>query len=97
MPELNRRQFVSQTGRLAVGLSLLPLRLPAARPPSYGEQWPDMLLSFLSKKLNALAARWDQERSKITTVQALEARNLFVREKFKEMIPGNGPLPEAGM
>src|SRR4051794_39661192 len=54
---------------------------------------PDMLLAHLSGKLNTLAARWDKERAKIQTGPDVEARNRFVREKFREMIHG---LPERG-
>jgi cephalosporin-C deacetylase-like acetyl esterase len=50
-----------------------------------------MLLSHLAKKANALAAEWDQVRSKIRTGADLEARNRFVREKMIEMLGG---LPE---
>jgi len=50
-----------------------------------------MLLSYLAKKTNALAAEWDQVRSKIRTGADLEARNRFVREKMIAMLGG---LPE---
>jgi cephalosporin-C deacetylase-like acetyl esterase len=50
-----------------------------------------MLLSYFSKKTNALAAEWDQVRSKIKTRADLEARNQFVREKMIAMLGG---LPE---
>jgi len=62
-----------------------------ARDISYSEQMPDMLLTHLSGKLNALAAKWDAERAKIRTAADLESRNRFVREKFRQMIHG---LPE---
>ncbi len=81
MPRLNRRQFV--TASLA-----LPL---LGREPSYSGQYPDMLLTHLSKDMNALAAKWDRERDKIHTAADMEARNRFVRAKFREMIHG---LPE---
>jgi len=50
-----------------------------------------MLLSFLSQKLNALSASWDRERAKIHTPHDIEARNRFVRTKFREML---GAFPE---
>jgi cephalosporin-C deacetylase-like acetyl esterase len=81
MLKSSRRQFLA--GSLA-----LPL---LGRGPSYSEQMPDMLLTYLAAKMNALAARWDEERAKIKTAAALEARNSFVREKFRQMIHG---LPE---
>ena len=81
----NRRQFLAGSVALAACPSL------PARDISYSEQMPDMLLTHLSGKLNALAAKWDAERAKIRTAADLEARNRFVREKFRQMIHG---LPE---
>jgi cephalosporin-C deacetylase-like acetyl esterase len=60
----------------------------AAGDRSYSQDFPDMLLSHLAGKLNTLAAHWDRERDAIRTQAALEARNRFVREKFREMIHG---------
>src|SRR5579872_5453130 len=81
MPGLNRRQFV--TASLAAPLF--------GRESSYSGQYPDMLLAYLSKEMNALAAKWDRERDKLRTAADIEARNRFVRGKFREMIHG---LPE---
>lgn len=50
-----------------------------------------MLLAYLSKQLNALAAKWDAERAKIATAADVEARNRFVRDAVRKMIHG---LPE---
>ena len=50
-----------------------------AREASYSEQMPDMLLTHLSGKLNALAAKWDLERANIRTSADLETRNRFVQ------------------
>src|SRR5262247_3526435 len=81
MSHPSRRQFLA--GSLA---------LPAlARERSYSDDFPDMLLAHLSAKLNALAARWDVERSNIRTAADLESRNRFVRDRFREMVHG---LPE---
>src|SRR3954471_9441319 len=55
---------------------------------AYTAQMPDMLLSHLSRRLNALAGKWDTERSKITTAADVESRNRFVREKLREMVHG---------
>lgn len=88
MSNPNRREFMTQAGALASGLALPPPGRLAAGVPSYAEEYPDMLLAYLAKQLNALAERWDQERSKITTAAQLEARNRFVREKFREMVHG---------
>ena len=87
----SRRDFISRAGALASGVGLAPLRLGAQRAPSYREEMGDMLVAWLASRLNALDARWDQERDRIKTPRQLEARNLFVREKVREMIHG---LPE---
>src|SRR5258708_37057573 len=80
-----RRQFLWGSLALAACPSL------PAREASYSEQMPDMLLTHLSGKLNALAAKWDVERANIRTAADVETRNRFVREKFRQMIHG---LPE---
>lgn len=70
-------------------LSRSPLEDSLAGPArSYGEELPDMLLSYLVRKTNALSDEWDKVRSKIRTADEVEARNRFVREKCKEMIHG---------
>jgi hypothetical protein len=83
-----------QSAALPLSLGLLPVRATAqagGSGRSYGAELPDMLLFYLSKKMNSLAAKWDRERDKIRTRADLEARNRFVREKAIEMIHG---LPE---
>jgi len=55
---------------------------------SYSQELPDMLLSYLAKKTNSLAAEWDRVRSGITTPAGLEERNRFVREKIIAMLGG---------
>jgi cephalosporin-C deacetylase-like acetyl esterase len=62
-----------------------------AAPRSYDQEHPNMLLSHLGGKLNRLTAKWDGERAKLKTAADIEARNAFVREKFREML---GPFPE---
>jgi cephalosporin-C deacetylase-like acetyl esterase len=79
---VGRRQFL-QGGALA---SLSPACLFGG--PSHSGEMPDMLLAYLTSRLNALASRWDQERAKIRTAPDVEARNRFVREKFREMVHG---------
>jgi cephalosporin-C deacetylase-like acetyl esterase len=76
----NRREFVLQ--------GLAPLAAWGARPQMYADEYPDMLLKFLAARLNALAERWDRERAQIKTGADVEARNRFVREKFRDMIHG---------
>src|SRR5713226_407074 len=87
MTSSSRRQFLAGSLALAACPSL------PARESSYSGQMPDMLLTHLSGKLNALAAKWDVERAKIHTAADVETRNRFVREKFRQMIHG---LPERG-
>jgi cephalosporin-C deacetylase-like acetyl esterase len=87
----NRRQFITQAAVLALGNFFVPLKGAFANQPSYQDELPDMLLSFLVRKLNALSASWDQERAKVRTPEDIEARNRFVRAKFLEMLGG---LPE---
>ena len=79
---MNRRSFL-QTGALAAAA---PELIPGA--PAHSEQTPDMLLAYLSQRLNKLAAKWDEERASIHTAADVEARNRFVREKFREMVHG---------
>ena len=94
MKNPNRRAFLKQAAALPLGSSLLSLSAVSgsgavaapARPHS--EELPDMLLTDLAKRLNALAAKWDLERAKIRTPAALEERNRFVRQKAIQMIHG---------
>lgn len=80
-----RREFFSQAGLLAGALALPRSQ---AASGSYHEKLPDMLLSYLAQKLNALSDKWDQERARIQTPAEIEARNRFVRQKFVEMLDG---------
>jgi len=77
-----RRHFIA--GSLAVAAS----QALTGREPSYSQEMPDMLLRHLAQEMNALAEKWDVERSKIRTAADLETRNRFVREKFRLMIHG---------
>ncbi|HET9100050.1 MAG TPA: hypothetical protein VFN62_06635, partial [Acidobacteriaceae bacterium] len=101
---MNRRRFVIQTGALLLTPALLPLRTTAESKPafaserSYEEEMPDMLISYLAKKLNGLAVAWDRKRALLTTAADLEARNAFVREKVVQMLrgfPTKNPLEPA--
>jgi len=67
------------------------LALPGMLAPRADAAPPDMLLDYLSRRLNVLAAKWDAERARIRTAAGVEARNRFVREKLREM---TGPYPE---
>ncbi len=90
MSKPSRRDFFSRAATAAALGAIKPWSA-VCREPSYGDQWPDMLLVHLSAKLNALAARWDEERSRIGTREDVERRNRFVRGKLLEML---GPFPE---
>jgi cephalosporin-C deacetylase-like acetyl esterase len=91
---MNRRKFVIDTGALLLAPALLPLRGIAESKPgsefarSYGEEMPDMLISYLAKKQNDLAAAWDRKRALLKTAAEVEARNAFVREKVVQMLRG---------
>jgi cephalosporin-C deacetylase-like acetyl esterase len=85
--QLGRREFIKRTGWLAAGLGHSP---PVLQPRtySYAQDHPDMLLTYLAQRLNALAAKWDTERAALQSTVGIEGRNRFVREKFLEMIHG---------
>jgi len=88
MSPTNRRQFLMRAVALSLSAGLRPA--PGATGSntqtgvvrSYSEELPDMLLSYVAKKTNSLAAEWDQVRSRIRTPGELEVRNRFVREKI---------------
>ncbi len=86
MSDLNRRNFLLTTGAAASTIAF-PARTQAA-VEGYAESYPDMLLTHVAAKLNSLAAHWDEERKRIHSAVEVEARNRYVREKFKEMIHG---------
>src|SRR5208337_2898428 len=88
MAIVNRREFLLESGVLAASLGMVPQSAFAGKTDSYSQGMPDMLLSYLGGKLNALCADWDRKRSMIRTPESLELRNRFVREKFKEMLNG---------
>ncbi|MGH9327211.1 MAG: alpha/beta hydrolase family protein [Terriglobia bacterium] len=71
--------------RKQTGATASPRSLPSR---SYAEEMPDMLVSYLSQKMNGLCDAWDRKRSEIRTPGEIEARNRFVRAKFIEMIHG---------
>ena len=97
---MNRRDFVKQASilPLAAGLPAGGLAVSSSKPVEpriarlYSEMMPDMLVTYLARKVNAVAAHWDRQRAQIRTAEQLEARNRFVRQKCIEMIHG---LPES--
>lgn len=93
MATLTRRDFLLTAGGAAAAAAAPGAR--ADTKASYATEYPDMLLAHVESKLNALAAAWDRERERIHTAADVEARNRYVRTKFKEMIhglPGRTPL-----
>jgi cephalosporin-C deacetylase-like acetyl esterase len=91
MLTLDRRGFLMTTGALAAGLNAPSAQSPIQGSSSYAQELPDMMFSYLAKKLNSLSARWDEKRALLRSAEDVEARNRFVRSKFIEMIGG---LPE---
>ena len=93
---MNRRDFVKQAGilPLAAGLPVGGVAVASGKPAEpraarlYSEMMPDMLVTYLTRKANAVAAHWDRQRAQIRTPEQLEARNRFVRQKCIEMIHG---------
>jgi cephalosporin-C deacetylase-like acetyl esterase len=81
---MNRRDFIAH----GAGLCTAAAVAPAQRSASYAADMRDMLLAYLTGKLNALAERWDVERARIKTPADIETRNTYVREKFREMVHG---------
>ncbi len=86
MLNLSRRKFFGQAATLILSPRTrwlganAGLETQAVPPRSYAEELPDMFVSYLANKTNAISAQWDGERSKIRTAADLEARNRFVRE-----------------
>lgn len=93
---MNRRDFVKQAGILPLAAKVPANGArshsdqtgPAQAAHLYSQMMPDMLVSFLTTKVNAVAAGWDRRRAQIRTPEQMEARNRFVRMKSIEMIHG---------
>ena len=91
---MNRRKFVIGSGAILLSPALLQLRgIEELKPGSglarsYGEEMPDMLISYLAKKQNDLSASWDRKRALLRNAADVEARNAFVREKVIQMLRG---------
>ena len=56
--------------------------------PLYSQLMPDMLVTYFTQKVNALAAHWDEQRAQVHTPEQMTGRNRFVREKCIQMIHG---------
>lgn len=93
---MNRRDFVKHAGAapliLGLPLNATPARVQAATESEattlYSQTMPDMLVSYVTERVNALARHWDQQRALIRTPEQMTTRNTFVREKSIEMIHG---------
>jgi hypothetical protein len=77
----NRKTFLQRLAPFAPSLSAAAAKAPQVR--GYSEEMPDMLLAYLERKTNALAAEWDRNRAQIRTASAPEERNRFVRASPK--------------
>ena len=98
---MNRRRFIVESGACLLGAPLLrkygiaETMLPLEPMRSYAEEMPDMLTTFLTTKLNRLAATWDQRRSELQTASKVEERNATVRQNVLKMVgafPQRSPL-----
>lgn len=91
---MNRRKFMIGGSAAFLGPALLQLygiaeSMPGAKfVRSYDDEMPDMLMSYLTAKINALAATWDEKRALLKTAAEVESRNAFVREKVLQMLQG---------
>ena len=83
---MKRRTLLQRAAALTVSLGLGSRPLFGATVPSYAEQYPDMLATYLTRRLNRLDAEWARKRSAIRTAEDLRARNVYVREKLIEML-----------
>lgn len=79
---LNRREFVLAAS--AIG------SVRAQTVHSYSAEMPNMVVSYLARRLDEQARRWDVERDGIQTAADVRRRNHFVLAKVREMA---GPLP----
>jgi cephalosporin-C deacetylase-like acetyl esterase len=95
---MNRRNFFVGSGASLLAPALLRAygQAPATprRDPSYAEELPDMLVSYLANKLNRLAVSWDDKRALLRTAGDFQERNRVVREKLLSML-GKFPPKEA--
>jgi cephalosporin-C deacetylase-like acetyl esterase len=92
---MNRRKFVIGSGASLLTPAFLQLcaQSPVAllQDPSYAEEMPNMLVSYLAGNLNQLASSWDRKRALLRTAADVEERNHIVREKLLSML---GEFPQ---
>jgi cephalosporin-C deacetylase-like acetyl esterase len=97
---MNRRKFIANSGAaLFLPAALTKPGFTAAGSSSsfpaasstdqtYAAEMPNMLESYLTRKLIRIAEKWDRKRDLLTTAADVEARNAFVREKLLLMLGG---------
>lgn len=100
---MNRRKFIANSGAalflpsaltrsgLAATGSSSSFWGSSSTDQSYAAEMPDMLESYLARKLTRLAEKWDRKRDLLRAAGDIEARNAFVREKLLLML---GSFPE---
>jgi len=94
---MTRRRFFVESGASLLVPALMrrwgltKSLLPQERERSYAEEMPDMLVAFLTRKLNGLAADWDQRRAQLQTASDLQQRNATVRQDVLRMV---GAFPQ---
>ena len=92
---MNRREFVVGSGASLFVPALLSAHGQAhANPrlePSYAEEMPDMLMSYLLAKLNRLASIRDKKHALLRTAADCESRNRAVNENLLSML---GKFPQ---
>jgi len=90
---MDRRTFIFEAGATILSPTLLRASALAAPEPvrSYADEMPDMLVSFLTGKLNRLASTWDERRAQLHTAADMQKRNARVREDLLAML---GTFPQ---
>lgn len=96
---MNRREFVVGSGVSLLVPALLGAHGQLHAAPrldhSHAEEMPDMLMSYLLRRLNRLASVRDKNHALLRTAADFETRNRTVREKLLSMLgefPPRGPL-----
>ena len=94
---MDRRRFIIDSGAALFLPAALPRSelnaevRPSVSQQSYAAEMPDMLESYLARKLDRLAEKWDRKRDHLRSAGDVEARNAFVQEKLLLML---GSFPE---
>jgi cephalosporin-C deacetylase-like acetyl esterase len=94
---MNRRKFLVGSGACLLAPAFLPrIWLAQAKynlwiDHSYAKEMPDMLISYLSGELNALASDWNKKRAAIKTAAELQSRIHEIQAMVLKML---GDFPE---